>query len=98
MDEIDTEIYQESERIFGPGSPLLANRAVRCDKCGFKTGPCLWDISNGPFRTGLQQNAILCVLCGDLSEFYPQMDCFRGEVATQIALNALFVDTCPKGS
>lgn len=47
MDEIDTEIYQESERIFGQGSPLLAHGAVRCDRCGFKTGPCLWDIREG---------------------------------------------------
>ena len=45
--------------------------------------------------TGLQQNAILCILRGDLSVFLPQMGYFRGEVATQIAQNPVFVETSP---
>ena len=40
--------------------------------CRFRfSRPCLWDISYDSFRTGLQQNAVLCVLRGDLSVFLP---------------------------
>ena len=47
-------------------------------------------------QTGLQQNAILHVLCGDLSVFFAISGHLEGEVATQIAPEADLLETCPK--
>ena len=43
---------------------------------------------------GVQQNAIVRVLCGHLLAYLPPTGCLEGEVSNSMAPEADFVDTC----